>query len=73
MDILPVENFFIRAKNRKIRISFAKSMINKTETYQNNVLFADESKINIFNTDDSIIVWRRINEDDNRKNLSWNN
>ncbi|GFU03159.1 transposable element Tc1 transposase [Trichonephila clavipes] len=44
-------------------------MINRSETYWNNVLFADESKFNIFGFDGRIIVWRRKNEELNPKNL----
>ncbi|GBM92328.1 hypothetical protein AVEN_136372-1 [Araneus ventricosus] len=55
--------FFVSAQNRKLRLSFAKSMLNKPETYWNNVLFADESKFNIFGSDGRIMVWRRKNEE----------
>ena len=49
------KKFFVSAKNRKFRLSFAKSMINKPEMY---VLFADERKFNIFGSDVRIIAWR---------------
>ncbi|GBN38876.1 hypothetical protein AVEN_167691-1 [Araneus ventricosus] len=44
-------------------------MLNKPETYWNNVLFADESKFNIFGSNGHIMVWRRKNEELNPKNL----
>ncbi|GBN05033.1 Transposable element Tc1 transposase [Araneus ventricosus] len=44
-------------------------MLNKPEMYWNNVLFADESKINIFGSDGRIMVRRRKNEELNPKNL----
>ncbi|GBM62360.1 Transposable element Tcb1 transposase [Araneus ventricosus] len=44
-------------------------MLNKPETYWNNILFANESKYNIFGSDGRIMVWRRKNEELNRKNL----
>ncbi|GBO11977.1 hypothetical protein AVEN_225460-1 [Araneus ventricosus] len=44
-------------------------MLNKPETYWNNVLFADESKFNIFGSDRRIMVWRRKNEELNPENL----
>ncbi|GBO00802.1 hypothetical protein AVEN_208407-1, partial [Araneus ventricosus] len=44
-------------------------MLNKPETYWNTVLFADESKFNIFGSDRRIMVWRRKNEELNPKNL----
>ncbi|GBN19544.1 Transposable element Tc1 transposase [Araneus ventricosus] len=61
--------FFVSAKNRKLRLSFAKSMLNKPEAYWNNVLFVDESKFNIFGSNGRIMVWRRKNEELNPKNL----
>ena len=60
---------FVSAKNRKLRLSFAESMINKPETYWNNVLFADKSKFNIFGSDGRMIVRGRNNEGLNPKNL----
>ncbi|GBO16793.1 Transposable element Tc1 transposase [Araneus ventricosus] len=60
---------FVSARNRKLRLSYAKSMLNKPETYWNNVLFADEIKFNIFGSVGRIMVWRRKNEELNPKNL----
>ncbi|GBO37993.1 hypothetical protein AVEN_209798-1, partial [Araneus ventricosus] len=60
---------FVSGKNRKLRLSFTKSMLNKPETYWNNVLFADESKFYIFGSDGRIMVLRRKNEELNNKNL----
>ncbi|GBM49212.1 hypothetical protein AVEN_65742-1 [Araneus ventricosus] len=48
--------FFVSAKNRKLMFPFAKSMLNKSKRYWNNVLFADESKYNIFGSDGRIMV-----------------
>ena len=46
------KKLFVSAKKWKRRLSFAKSMINKPETYWNNVLFAaDENKFNVFGFD----------------------
>ncbi|KFM57645.1 Mariner Mos1 transposase, partial [Stegodyphus mimosarum] len=56
-------------KNRKLRLSFEKSMINTPEKHRNNVLFADESKFNIFGSDGRITVRRRKNEELHSKNL----
>ena len=50
------KKIFVSAKNRKLRLSFAKSMINKPETYWNNVPFVDGSKFNISGSDDRITV-----------------
>ena len=53
------KKIFVSAKNRKLRVSFAKSMINKPKTYWNNFLFSDKCKFNIFYSDGRITVWRR--------------
>ena len=60
---------FVSAKNRKLRLSFTKLMINKPKKYWNNVLFADESKFNIFGSGGRITVWRRKIEELHSKNL----
>ena len=44
-------------------------MINKPETYSNNISLADESKFNIFSSSSSIIVWKRKDQELNTKNL----
>ena len=46
----------VSAKNIKFRLLFAKSMINKLETYWNIGLFADESKFSILVSGGRIIV-----------------
>ena len=59
------KTFFVSAINK------AYAFIRKTtETYRNNVIFADESKYNIFGSDGRITVWRRKNEELHSKNLS---
>ena len=50
------KKFFISEKNRKLRLSFSKSMIIKPETYWNAVLFAYENNFNIFGSDVRITV-----------------
>ena len=40
--------FFLSEKNRKLRLSFLKSIINKPERCLNKILFSDENKFNIF-------------------------
>ena len=69
MGVQPIKKFFVTAKHRKLRLTFAKSVLNKLEMYWNNVLFADESKFNIFVFDGKITVWRRKNEELHSKNL----
>ena len=63
------KKIFDSAKNRKLRLSFAKSIKNKSETHWNDVLFANENKFNIFGSDGRIIVWRRKHEELHSKNL----
>ncbi|GBM41057.1 hypothetical protein AVEN_274281-1 [Araneus ventricosus] len=69
MGVLPVENFLLVRKTESLDFPPRTSMLNKPETFWNNVLFADESKFNIFGSDRRIMVWRRKNEELNRKNL----
>ena len=63
MGVLPEKKEFVSSKNRKLRLSFAKSIINKPETHWRNVLFAGENKFNVFGPDGKITVWRRKNEE----------
>ena len=69
MDVLLVRKIVVSVINRKLRFSFAKSMINKPEMCWKNVLFQDKSIFNIFGSGCRIIAWRRKNEDLNPKNL----
>ena len=56
------KKFFVIEKNRKFRLAFAKSNINKNSDYWNKVIFVDESKFNIFGSDHRISVWRKPRE-----------
>lgn len=47
--------------NKSKRIDFAKLYKNKPEDFWDGVLFSDESKFNIFQSDGRIRVWRRPN------------
>jgi len=53
----------------KKRLEFAKQHLNKSQEYWNTVLFSDESKFNIFNSDGRRTVWRKKNTELNPKNL----
>ena len=63
------KKFFVSEKNRKLRLAFAKSNINKNSDYWNKVIFADESKFNIFGSDGRILVWRKPGEEFRKQNL----
>lgn len=56
--------------NRKKRQEFARMHKNKDATFWNRVLFSDESKFNIFGSDGRGKVWRKPNEELNKKNLT---
>ena len=43
---------YIKETNRKKRLIFAKQYIHKEETWWNNVIFVNESKFNIFSSDE---------------------
>lgn len=60
---------FINKKNQICRLSFAKEHVNKDFDYWNTVIFADESKFNIFGSDGMTYVWRKANTELQNKNL----
>ncbi|GBL77039.1 hypothetical protein AVEN_12690-1 [Araneus ventricosus] len=59
---------FVNERTRKLRLCFAKSMVDKDISFGESVIFVDESKYNIFGTDGRMIVWRKPNEELNPKN-----
>ncbi|GBM27618.1 hypothetical protein AVEN_35275-1 [Araneus ventricosus] len=48
--------FFVNERTRKLRLDFAKSMVDKDVSFWDSVIFADESKFNIFGSDGRISV-----------------
>jgi transposase len=60
---------FINERNRRKRVKFAKEYIKKPPTYWNDVVFADESKFNVFGSDGRVNVWRKPNEELKPENL----
>lgn len=60
---------YINEQNRKKRINFAKDYVCKAQSWWNDVIFADESKFNIFGSDGRKMVWRKVNDEFNLKNL----
>ena len=65
----PRKKFFVSEKNRKLRLAFAKSNINKNSDYWQKVIFYDENKYNIFGSDSRILVWRKPWEEFRKQNL----
>ncbi|GBM64603.1 hypothetical protein AVEN_19349-1 [Araneus ventricosus] len=61
--------FFVNERTSKLRLDFAKSMVDKDKSLWESVIFVDESKFNIFGSDGRITVWRKPNEELNPKNL----
>lgn len=60
---------FISPKNRLCRLRFANEHVSETSEYWNSVIFADESKFNIFGSDGMSYVWRKPNKELNKENL----
>ena len=50
---------FITKANRKKRLEFAKEYVNKPQSFWYNVIFADESKYNLYGCDGKSIVYRK--------------
>lgn len=57
---------FISKKNIQSRYTFAKEHVNRTIDFWNTVIFADESKFNIFGSDGMSYVWRKPNTELNK-------
>ena len=60
---------YISEQNRKRRLEFAREHIKYDADWWRNVIFADESKFNIFGSDGRRHVWRKPNEELNPRNL----
>ena len=50
----------ISLKNRKARLDFAKKHLKKPAQFWNSILWTDETKINLYQTDGKKKVWRRL-------------
>lgn len=55
---------------RKRRLANAKEFVAKDEIWLNNVIFNDESKFNVFESNRHKMVWRKQNEEFESKNSS---
>lgn len=60
---------FISEVNRKKRLKFTKKYVNECPEFWNNVLFSDEGKYNIFESDRKQMVWRKVNTQPKKENL----
>lgn len=60
---------FISEANKRKRLKFAKEFKYKDDTWWNDVIFADESKYNIFGSDGQTMVWRKPNTELQPQNL----
>lgn len=60
---------FISPKNRLDRLEYARLHVDKDQAYWNTILFTDESKFNVFQSDGKVNVWRRKGERLNPKNI----
>lgn len=60
---------FISKVNQENRIEYAKDNVDKDQEYWNTVLFTDESKYNIFQSDGHCRVWRRVGTELDKANL----
>lgn len=58
---IPKKKPYINKRNRKARLNFAKEHQNKSQDFWNNVIWSDETKINIFGSDGINWVWRKNN------------
>lgn len=66
---VPRKKPYISKQNRQKRLRFAIAHINRSYDFWKTVIFADESKYNIFGSDGSNFVWRQPNTELNLKNL----
>ena len=60
---------YISEVNRRKRLQFAKEYVDMNKNCWKDVLFSDETKINVFGSDGKVTVWHKANEDLKIKNL----
>lgn len=53
----------LKQRHKTARMEFAESHTNETEGYWQNILWSDETKINLFGSDGVQHVWREVGED----------
>lgn len=60
---------YVNEKNRKKRLKFAEEYIKEDFSFWKNVIYTDESKFNLFQSDGKINVWRKPREEFKIENL----
>jgi Transposase len=60
---------YISVVNRKKRLEFAKTNLNKSKEFWNNVIWSDECKFVIFGSAGRQLVWRKVNTELQKENL----
>ncbi|KAJ4430932.1 hypothetical protein ANN_19525 [Periplaneta americana] len=56
---------FVSRKNRAAILKFVKEHVHKGQKFWNNVVWSDETKVNLFSSDGVSRVWGKPNEDNN--------
>lgn len=59
---------FVNKINRSKRLKFARAYVKEPESFWTNVIFADESKFNLFGCDGKVIVYRKANTELEERN-----
>ena len=60
----------ISEKNRRMRLEFARKYLNKPVSFWKSILWTDETKINLYQSDVKCKVWRRANTADDPRNTN---
>lgn len=60
---------FLRPQHKKNRLNYAKSHLDKPEAFWNNILWTDETKIELFGHNQKRYAWRKKNTAFEEKNL----
>ncbi|KAI4888034.1 hypothetical protein NFI96_008037 [Prochilodus magdalenae] len=64
----PRRTLLLTPKNKKSRLQYAKSHVDKPQRFWDSVLWSDETKLELFGTMDQRYVWRRKNQAYEQKN-----
>lgn len=77
-NVLKSNNFHARSarkkphiskRNRKLRLEFARTYVTKSQEFWMDVIFADESKFNLFGCDGKVLVYRKPNTELEERNM----